>query len=361
VTTIGDSAFANLLQLKTLSFVTGSKLESIGNNAFLNATQLKAIVIPASVKTIGNRAFAGSWLTSVTIPANVTEIGYGPFAGSNSLQTISVHSGNKRFYISNSALVDRVDAELVAFPANSALRTYIVPAGIRSIGPDAFYRTKLSVVSVPVDVLSIGSYAFGYSSSLSNVHFLSGSKLQSINESAFRQTTKLKGLTIPASVTYIGTDAFWDSNVEKIEFLGFEPSLGIGALGSQASIFRKRALVTIAGLNCRACTNWFGRVELVYSYNFRIKIGYPVSYHKNGATSGQVVNASLFESNEKVVVPANVGNLAKTCYVFGGWNTQSNGKGRTYAAGTGTFPMNFTSVVLYAKWNKSTSKACTKK
>jgi hypothetical protein len=360
VTTIGHGAFANLVQLKSLSFGSGSKLTSIGDTAFQNAINLKVISIPNGVKAIGDRAFSFTWISTVFIPASVLEIGHGPFAGATSLSSIKVDSKSKRYYVSNSALFDRVDKELVAFPANSALRTFLVPAGITAIGPDAFYRTKLTSVIVPSDVRSIGGYAFAYSSSISSVSFLSGSRLQSINESTFRQTSKLKGLTIPASVTNIGTDAFWDSNIEKIEFLGFEPNLGIGALGSRASINKKRALVTIAGINCRACTNWFGRVELNYSYNFRIKIGYPVSYNKNGATGGQVAHTSLYESNETVRVPANVGNLTRKCYVFGGWNTRSNGKGKTYAAGTGSFPMNYTSIVLYAKWTKSKSKACKK-
>ena len=358
VTTIGHGAFANLVQLKSLSFGSGSKLTSIGNTAFQNAINLKVISIPNGVKTIGDRAFSFTWISTVFIPASVLEIGHGPFAGATGLSSIKVDSKSKRYYVSNSALFDRVDKELVAFPANSALRTFLVPAGITAIGPDAFYRTKLTSITVPAEVRSIGGYAFGYSNSLTNVNFLTGSKLQSINESTFRQTTKLKVITIPSTVTYIGTDAFWDSNVEKIEFLGFEPSLGIGALGSQASIYKKRALVTIAGINCRACTNWFGRVEQNYSYNFRIKIGYPVSYNKNGATGGQVAHTSLYESNENVKVPANFGNLTRKCYVFSGWNTQSNGKGKTYAAGTGSFPMNYTSIVLYAKWTKSKSKAC---
>jgi hypothetical protein len=272
-----------------------------------------------------------------------------------------VDSKNRRYYISNSALIDRTYAKLVAFPANSALRTYTLPAGVAIVGPEAFYRTKLTTVVIPSAIRSIGSSAFHDSSALTNVVFLSGSRLTTIYPSAFENTTKLKSFTMPVGVTALGDDVFWDSNAEKIEFLGWEPSLGIGAMGSQASIYRKRALVTTAGINCRSCVNWFGRVELVYSYNFRIKIGYPVSYHKNGATSGQVVERSLYESGETVRASSNYGNLAKKCYVFSGWNTQSNGKGANYAAGTGSFTMNYTSLVLYAKWVKSKSKSCTKK
>ena len=361
VTTIGDAAFSDLYTLKTVSFATGSKLTSIGDRASKNAVLLKVVAIPSTVQIIGDGAFSFTWLTTFTIPASVSDIGYNPFSGASSLSTIKVESKNKRYYISNSALIDRSLANLISFPGNSVLRTYIVPSGVISIGPEAFYRTKLDTFVVPSAVRAIGSSAFHNSSSLTNFVFLSGSRLTTIYPSTFENTTKLKSITIPAGVTALGDDAFWDSNAEKIAFLGWEPSLGIGAMGSQASIYRKRALITTAAINCRSCVNWFGRAELVYSYNFRIKIGYPVSYNRNGATSGQVVETSLYESGETVKVSSNFGNLAKSCYVFSGWNTQSNGKGANYTAGTGSFSMNYTSMVLYAKWVKSKSKACAKK
>jgi uncharacterized repeat protein (TIGR02543 family) len=51
-----------------------------------------------------------------------------------------------------------------------------------------------------------------------------------------------------------------------------------------------------------------------------------------------------------VTTLANSGSLLKTGYIFGGWNTEADGTGTNYAAGTGTF--NITgNTTLYAKWN----------
>jgi uncharacterized repeat protein (TIGR02543 family) len=62
---------------------------------------------------------------------------------------------------------------------------------------------------------------------------------------------------------------------------------------------------------------------------------------------------SLYKSGEKVSVRSNSGYLSRSGYSFAGWNTQQNGKGRTYKAGTDSFVMNSTSVTLYATWIKS--------
>jgi uncharacterized repeat protein (TIGR02543 family) len=50
---------------------------------------------------------------------------------------------------------------------------------------------------------------------------------------------------------------------------------------------------------------------------------------------------------------ANTGSLVKTGYSFDGWNTTADGKGTSYAAGTGTFTITATSI-LYAKWKIKT-------
>ena len=49
-------------------------------------------------------------------------------------------------------------------------------------------------------------------------------------------------------------------------------------------------------------------------------------------------------------VKANSGSLARTGYTFAGWNTQTDGNGTNYAAGSSTFTMGTSNVTLYAKW-----------
>ncbi len=80
-----------------------------------------------------------------------------------------------------------------------------------------------------------------------------------------------------------------------------------------------------------------------------------VTYNGNTSTSGTVpVDSSSYQEYDTVTVKANSGNLAKTGYVFAGWNTSANGSGTTYAPGS-TFEMGFENVILYAKWTTGSS------
>jgi uncharacterized repeat protein (TIGR02543 family) len=92
---------------------------------------------------------------------------------------------------------------------------------------------------------------------------------------------------------------------------------------------------------------------------YKIKIVYPppptytVIYDDNHSSNGTVpVDVNVYEKGATVTVKANIGNLAKTGYVFAGWNTSADGSGASYAAGV-DFIMGSGNVVLYAKWTKN--------
>ena len=79
VTTIGNSAFQGA-GLTTITFDTGSALETIGESAFKSCMGLTSITIPNGVTSIGSEAFYHcDGLPSVTIPGSVTSIGDGAF------------------------------------------------------------------------------------------------------------------------------------------------------------------------------------------------------------------------------------------------------------------------------------------
>ncbi|MES2933900.1 MAG: InlB B-repeat-containing protein [Pseudomonadota bacterium] len=87
-----------------------------------------------------------------------------------------------------------------------------------------------------------------------------------------------------------------------------------------------------------------------WTINIATSPAHTVAYHGNGNTSGTVpVDAGLYAAGATVTVLANTGNLAKTGYAFGGWNTAANGSGAAYVAGS-SFAMGAANVSLYAKW-----------
>ena len=78
-------------------------------------------------------------------------------------------------------------------------------------------------------------------------------------------------------------------------------------------------------------------------------VTYTITYDDNGATSGSVpASPAEYEENQTVTVLGNVNSLAKTGYVWGGWNTAANGSGIDYSAGA-TFSAS-ANVTLYARW-----------
>lgn len=99
--------------------------------------------------------------------------------------------------------------------------------------------------------------------------------------------------------------------------------------------------------------------DIAVTYETAAAATYKVTYNANGATSGTVpTDATSYTSGTTVTVKSNSGNLAKTGYTFGGWNTKSDGTGTNYTAGSGTFTIT-ANTTLYAKWNTATKYTVT--
>ena len=82
---------------------------------------------------------------------------------------------------------------------------------------------------------------------------------------------------------------------------------------------------------------------------------YTVTFSGNGNTSGSPSVSSVSQTSVGgSVTLATVGTLAKTNYIFGGWNTAADGSGTTYSGGSSYTPSS--NITLYAKWNFSVTR-----
>ncbi|MDE5729269.1 MAG: leucine-rich repeat domain-containing protein [Clostridia bacterium] len=126
VETIGNYAFAYCTSLKSLSFALGSgNLKVIGEDAFYNCTALTGVRLPDSLREIRSSAFKGcSALTSVTFGYSDGTFGY----GASSLESIGSY----------------------AF-ADTGLKTFEIPATVTSVDPAAFRRCKGLTLTVHKD------------------------------------------------------------------------------------------------------------------------------------------------------------------------------------------------------------------
>ena len=75
---------------------------------------------------------------------------------------------------------------------------------------------------------------------------------------------------------------------------------------------------------------------------------YRVLYDVNGGSGTGPTDPNYYSTNSPVtILPP--GSINRNAYVFGGWNTQPDGSGTTYAIGS-TLYMGSSTVTLYAKW-----------
>jgi hypothetical protein len=79
---------------------------------------------------------------------------------------------------------------------------------------------------------------------------------------------------------------------------------------------------------------------------------FSVTYDDNGATSGTVpTDTAEYAQGQTVTVLGNPGNLARTSSVFAGWNLLTDETGTHYEAGSATFVMGSSDVILHAEWH----------
>ena len=194
--TIGANAFEQAL-LGTL--VIPANTTSIGAHAFEWATA-DAIILSEGVQSLGEYAFYKTTTEeAVVIPASLKSIGAYCFGGQEGGYWDPSYG---------------VEVELTV--EGSVLET---------IGEYAFYQNpNLTEITIPASVKSIGAYAF-FEGFVNTLNFAEGCQLQTIGEYAFADSYDswndkdgLGDLTLPASLIYIGQYAFQNSGITSLTF-----------------------------------------------------------------------------------------------------------------------------------------------
>ena len=196
----------------------GAKVTSIGGNAFSNCTSLTAITVDAlntaycSVEgVLFNKSltaliqYPGGKSGSVTVPASVTSIGTSAFSNCASLTAITVGTLNSNYASVEGVLFNKNLTTLVQCPGGKT-GSFTIPSGVTSIGSGAFSNCgKLAGITILASVTSIGSSAFSGCSSLSSVTIPSG--VTSIGTSAFSNCASLTAITVATlNPTYSSVD-----------------------------------------------------------------------------------------------------------------------------------------------------------
>ena len=216
VTEIGNGAFGECSRLTSITIP--STVTSIGAGAFQLCENLTSVTLSKKLTSIGAGAFQYCEnLTSITIPEGVTEIGDGAFQYCENLTNITIPEGVTKiraytFYECTSlhdiTIPEGVtEIECNAFEWCARITEVIIPSSVTSIGNFAFSRCSIltRLVFKEGSLISIGEYAFQLCKNLSRVKL--PSSVTTIKRSAFAGT-KLSFITIPENVTSIGIYAF---------------------------------------------------------------------------------------------------------------------------------------------------------
>ena len=187
-----SSIFRNCTNITSFEF--GNEVEKIPDGCCYNLTGLMNVTIPSSVTAIGSRTFQGcTGLTSFEIPSSVTDIGGYSFAECTGLTEIT---------IPNSVTTIGYDA----FRGCSGLTSVTIPNSVTDIGHDAFANCT-GLTSVKWNVKSC-SQCKGFNNLPNITSFEFGNEVETIPAYCCYNLTGLKSITIPSSVTRIGSSAF---------------------------------------------------------------------------------------------------------------------------------------------------------
>lgn len=221
------TAYRYVAGLLVGEFRVDNGITEIGANAFENQIALTKLIIPAHVKTIGNNAFKGCILLE-TVVFEHGEAQANQFAAGLTSATTSTSIFEGCYDLKNVTL----PANMTVIPNSMfrycySLASVELPSGLVTIGTYAFAETGLVSVTIPSSVKTIETNAFAGPRTFGKLESVTFEKkadgkysLTKINGSAF-QYQKLKSVSIPSSVTTLGTNAFSDNpELTTAEFEG---------------------------------------------------------------------------------------------------------------------------------------------
>jgi len=266
----------NLSKIDTI--VLPPSVYSLGTYSFAYCTSLKSINLPVTQKTLPVSFLEGcSSLETIELPATLTTISTDVFYGCSSLKEINLHEGittiNQRAFY------------------NCKLSTITIPSTVTSIGNIAFQGNPLtSVIWKPANCsIGTGDNAPFYSTSSQIKTFLFGDsvktipgylcnnmkklenitlpeKLTTINQNAFYGCSLLKDVTIPATVTSIGTYAFaFCTSIKNFAFPDGIKTIATSVLEGNTALMSVKIPESVTTINGDA---FYGCSALQALYNY---------------------------------------------------------------------------------------------
>ncbi len=237
---LGVMAFENCSGLSNVVIENG--FDSLTDQVFNGCSSLESITLPDSVTSVGYSCFGGTKIKELVLPKNVTDLGVEAFSGLETLVNVTIEgqlvsipmnafsgcTGLEKVVLPNSLQF----IEYGAFSGCKSLKSIELPNSLESISGYAFYQSGLEKVVLPENLTQLGqesddsespfsvpSSVFGNCSELSEVVF-NCTNLERIEGQTFSGCTSLKSIALPASIKYVGSNAFSGSGLVDVNIAG---------------------------------------------------------------------------------------------------------------------------------------------
>ena len=185
----------NITSFDELQYFIG--LTSIDWRAFRDCTALSTIIIPASVSVINN----------------------GAFRGCTNMSTIYVDVNNNNYKSINGVLFTKDGKQLLLFPSKQE-GAYAIPDGTEKIDDYAFQYAKITELTFPSSLKTIGYSTFERCNNLKNI--VIPSTISSLGEQAFYGCSNLESAVLPDNITEI--PAFLFAFCSKLKSVTLSPN-----------------------------------------------------------------------------------------------------------------------------------------
>ena len=223
-----ENGFSGNVNITSITFEDGSQITWIGDHAFKNCLNLKTInKVPDVLNEIKPWCFEGTALESVDLSnTNVTIMKDGVFFNNISLTSIKLPNKLENFW--DNAFNGCKSLNNIKMPSTvkgiynnvflecTSLTDVTLNEGCTTLGHHVFKKCPLATVTFPNTLNSIGEYAF--ESTKLNTVDLSNTQTKSLPNGCFYDCEQLSDVKLPIGLTSIGKNAFFKSSIASITF-----------------------------------------------------------------------------------------------------------------------------------------------
>ncbi len=216
--TLSEADFKTLREMITLETLDISNVdnEEIPDSAFYDAS-FSHILLPKSLKKIGQWAFENSSITEMILPEGLKVIGNAAFMGAKKLSKLSIPGSVE--LVGRWIVQQALETTGWMIPEDAAVLELSLAEGIKELAPSAFWGSTVKEVKIPNSVKEIPDWCFAQSK-LEKIAF--HDEITKIGAYAFEHTyLKLEGntLVIPRDVRIIGPNAFAIQNDDNYNYI----------------------------------------------------------------------------------------------------------------------------------------------